>query len=66
MYDENLIHYWGLKSAIETAVEEAVGGKQVEIAKKIITLGLDNETIAQGTGLTVEQIEQLRKNFANL
>jgi predicted transposase/invertase (TIGR01784 family) len=34
--------------------------KAVEIAKNLIIIGLDNATIAKGTGLTVEQIEQLR------
>jgi predicted transposase/invertase (TIGR01784 family) len=33
---------------------------KIEIAKKAITKGFDNETIAELTGLTVEQIEQLR------
>jgi predicted transposase/invertase (TIGR01784 family) len=32
-----------------------------EIAENFIALGLDNETIAKGTGLMVEQIEALRK-----
>ena len=32
----------------------------LEIAKKLITIGLDNDTIAKGTDLTIEQIEQLR------
>ncbi len=32
----------------------------LEIAKNFIAIGLDNFTIAKGTGLTVEQIEQLR------
>jgi hypothetical protein len=34
--------------------------RSVEIAKNFIIIGLDNATIAKGTGLTVEQIEQLR------
>jgi len=32
----------------------------IEIAKNLIALGLDNATIAKGTGLAPEQIEQLR------
>ncbi len=64
IYEENLIQYWGMKSAIETAVETAVETameeKQIEIARNFIALNLDNATIAKGTGLTVEQIEQLR------
>jgi predicted transposase/invertase (TIGR01784 family) len=34
--------------------------RNVEIAKNFIIMGLDNVTIAKGTGLTVEQIEDLR------
>jgi predicted transposase/invertase (TIGR01784 family) len=57
IYEENLIQYWGMKSALETAVEE----REFEIARKAISKGFDNETIADLTDLTVEQIEQLRK-----
>ncbi|TAE67439.1 MAG: hypothetical protein EAZ85_15105, partial [Bacteroidetes bacterium] len=67
IYEENLIQYWGMKSAIETAVETAVEtaleGKKIEIAKNFIILSLDNVTIAKGIGLTIEQIEQLRKEI---
>jgi predicted transposase/invertase (TIGR01784 family) len=56
IYEENLIQYWGMKSALETAVEE----KQIEIARKLIKRNLTNEEIAEDTGLTLEQIEQLR------
>jgi hypothetical protein len=34
--------------------------KAIEIAKNFIAIGLDNETIAKGTGLKIEQIEELR------
>jgi hypothetical protein len=34
---------------------------KVEIAKNLIKLGLNNDLIEQGTGLTIEQIEVLRK-----
>jgi predicted transposase/invertase (TIGR01784 family) len=34
--------------------------RNIEIAKNFIVMGLDNITIAKGTGLTVEQIEYLR------
>lgn len=43
-----------------TAKLEAKQERNIEVAKNFITLGLDNDTIAKGTGLTVEQIEQLR------
>jgi hypothetical protein len=37
--------------------------KQTKIAKNFIALGLDNTTIAKGTGLTGEQIEELRNEM---
>jgi predicted transposase/invertase (TIGR01784 family) len=56
IYDENLIQYWGMKSALETAVEE----REIEIAKTAIRKGLDNDFVAELTGLTAQQIETLR------
>jgi predicted transposase/invertase (TIGR01784 family) len=44
------------KSVTYTAKQE----RNVEIAKNLIALGLDNTIIAKGTGLTLEQIEELR------
>ncbi|MCU0443856.1 MAG: Rpn family recombination-promoting nuclease/putative transposase [Microscillaceae bacterium] len=37
--------------------------EKIEIAKNLITLGLDNTTIAKGTNLTIEQIGQLRSEM---
>ena len=34
--------------------------ERTEIARNFITLGLDNATVAKGTDLTVEQVEELR------
>ncbi|WP_154657094.1 hypothetical protein [Hugenholtzia roseola] len=55
-----MIQYWGMKSAIETAVETAVEEREIEIAKNGILKGYGNKTISDLTGLTVEQIEKLR------
>ncbi|TAD99511.1 MAG: transposase, partial [Bacteroidetes bacterium] len=55
-----------IQEAVEKAVKEAVAqtglNKQIEITKNLISIGLDNANIAKGTGLTVEQIEALRKS----
>ena len=56
IYEENLIQYWGMKSALETAVEE----REIEIAKNLITLGSDSSFISKATGLTLEQVEKIR------
>ena len=55
-YEQSLIQYRDLKSALETAVED----NKVEIAKSLLETTLSNKEIAKHTGLTVEQIEQLR------
>lgn len=59
IYEENLIQYWGMKSALDTAVEERV----IEIAKNGIAKGYDNKIISDLTGLTTEQIEKLRADM---
>lgn len=60
IYDESLIQYWGMTSAIETAVEESEIKIARKIALKLIALGLANEAIAEATGLSVAEIERLR------
>lgn len=59
IYEENLIQYWGMKSALETAVEE----NKIEIARNAILEGASNMFIAKITGLTIEQVEKLRKEI---
>lgn len=61
IYEENLIQYWGMKSAIETAMETAVEEREIEIVKTAIRKGLDNEFISELTGIPFEKIEALRK-----
>lgn len=47
--------------SLKIEAEDNVRRKEkIEIAQKFILLGLDNTTIAEGTGLSIEQIEQLR------
>jgi predicted transposase/invertase (TIGR01784 family) len=58
-YEQSLIQYRDLKSALETAIEE----NKIEIAKSLLATTLSNEEIAKHTGLTVEQVEQLRKEI---
>jgi predicted transposase/invertase (TIGR01784 family) len=57
IYEENLIQYWGMKSALETAVEE----REIEITKNAILEGANDDFIAKITGLTLVQVTQLRK-----
>jgi predicted transposase/invertase (TIGR01784 family) len=45
------------------AEEKVRKNEKLEIAKKFISLNLDSNTIAKGTGLTPEEVEQLRKDL---
>ena len=47
---------------LEKGIEQGKSERNVEIAKKSIEKGLDDQTISTITGLTVEAIKQLRKN----
>lgn len=49
-----------LKETLEKAVEQAEINSKVEIAKNAIKKGLENQFIAELTGLSIEQIEALR------
>ncbi|MDX2301648.1 MAG: Rpn family recombination-promoting nuclease/putative transposase [Microscillaceae bacterium] len=60
VYEENLIQYWGVKSAIETAVEAAVESKQISMAKIMLENQESLEKITKYTGLTAEQVEKLK------
>ena len=67
-YEESLKVYWDMNAVIETAKDDAfdegkIEGerlKAIEVAENLIKLGLDNETISKGTGLSTEEIENLR------
>jgi predicted transposase/invertase (TIGR01784 family) len=65
-YEESLKVYWDIHAVIETAKDDAfdegkIEGK-IEVAKNLISLRLDNETIVKATGLKIEEIERLKEN----
>ncbi|SFF61476.1 Rpn family recombination-promoting nuclease/putative transposase [Thermoflexibacter ruber] len=51
----------GEKIGIEKGEKIGIEKEKIEIAKNMIRKGFDNETIAEVTGLSIEQIEALRK-----
>jgi predicted transposase/invertase (TIGR01784 family) len=63
IYEENLIQYWGIKSALDTAVEEATDDLKIKIALKLFKRNLSDAEIAKDTGLSITQIEKLRANL---
>ncbi|MBQ8839492.1 MAG: hypothetical protein IJ005_09265, partial [Bacteroidales bacterium] len=51
----------GRAEGLEQGHAEGREEKQKEIAMKFLQMGLSVEQVMQGTGLTKEQVEQLRK-----
>ena len=51
----------GIEEGIEKGIEQGIEQGSKENAKNAISLGLDNETISKITGLSVEEIEKIRK-----
>jgi predicted transposase YdaD len=59
-YEYSRIHETDDKAEKMLVEEKAKMQEKLEIAKNFIELGLDNNLIVKGTGLTFEQVEQLR------
>jgi predicted transposase/invertase (TIGR01784 family) len=74
-YQDSLKYYRDVKNSLDTARLEGeviglekgkVEGKQersIEVAKNAIKKGFDNETIAELTNLSIQEIEKLRKEI---
>lgn len=62
-YQYSLMHYWDMRNAIQTAVDEAVAKTaqkiSMTIARKLLASGLDEQLVANATGLPLEVIERL-------
>ncbi|WP_035757630.1 Rpn family recombination-promoting nuclease/putative transposase [Hugenholtzia roseola] len=63
MYEQSLIHYRDLKNVIDTAVEEAVEGNKAEIAKTMLREDEPLEKVVKYTGLSLNQVQQLRREL---
>ena len=49
------------QEAYESGVEKGLQQKAIETAKNFISMGLSIEQVAQGTGLSIEEIQALAK-----
>ena len=49
----------GIKKGRQEGIKEGEKSKAIEIAKSLINIGLDKETISNSTGLTLSEIEKL-------
>ena len=59
-YEESLKVYWDIHAVVETAFDEGKIEEKLEVARKAIKKGLDNEFIVELTNLNIEEIEKLR------
>lgn len=62
-YEDSKKHYLDLNSALHTSHKEGRQEREMEIAKKMLDLGLDNVVITKATGLSLEALEDLRKTL---
>jgi len=62
-YDYAFLREEDERARLDNAKIKGAQEKQIAMAKKAIIKGLDNETIADLTDLTVEQVEQLRREI---
>ena len=49
----------GIEEGIKEGIEKGEKNKAIEIAKSLINLGLDKESIAKSTGLDLWEVEKL-------
>ena len=54
-------HERGIEQGIEQGIERGSKEKALEIAKNFLKMGLTDEQITNGTGLSLEEIEVLKK-----
>ena len=59
-YEESLKSYRDLKNSLDTAREEAIDKRNVEIVQNSLKTGLTIEMIASITGLSSEKIERIK------
>ena len=63
-YEASKIAYRDIKNSVDTAKREGIAEgmekKSLEIAKKMLTKGMDEATVMEITGLSAELIQQLK------
>ena len=71
IYERSLLYYLDMKNVVKTAVDEAVeiavqetrDELKIEFAKKLLNRNLPISEIAEDTGLTLAQLQELRKSM---
>jgi predicted transposase/invertase (TIGR01784 family) len=58
-YEDSLKYYRDLRNALDTSREEG----KIEVAQSLIAMGFDDGKVAQATGLTINEVADLKKNL---
>lgn len=58
---KNSVDWAHIKGKAEGKTEGIIEGK-IEVAMKLIEMGMDNEVIEKSTGLSINEIEKLKGN----
>lgn len=58
-YENSLKYYWDLHNSLDTARHEGRIQEKRTIAQKLVSLGVNNEAIAEATGLSLQDIAKL-------
>ena len=53
----------GVSQGIQQGISQGIQQKAIETAKNFLSMGLQIEQIAKGTGLSLSTIQQLAKDF---
>ena len=57
----NTARSWGYDDGKEDGLEEGARAKTIEIAKNLLNIGTSKEDVMKVTGLSVEELEELKK-----
>ncbi len=64
-YEDSLKHYRDIKNVVDTAKEEGKEERTIEIAKNFIKKGYPFEDIADGTGLSIIEVQKIANLLKN-
>jgi predicted transposase/invertase (TIGR01784 family) len=62
-YENSLKYYRDMENSLDLQYKIGRNERELEIAHKLLNLGCDNTFIINATGLSIEQIEELRKKM---
>jgi predicted transposase/invertase (TIGR01784 family) len=60
-YEDSLKYYRDIKNSLDTAKAEGKLEEKIDIAKNLISKGFQDDVISEITGLTLSQIQELKK-----